>query len=168
MTEIAKPSSHEAMMIVEATEQDFTALIEGRAPRDLRLADTPIASPEILGMLAEVAALVRESFSPVAWLIVSDRELVGLCSVTHPPENGVIDIGYGIAPSRQGQGHAGAAIRDILRWAETNPAICAVTADTSPANTASMRVLERAGFVRTGERWDEEDGQLIEWRRETA
>ena len=72
-----------------------------------------------------------------------------------------------LTPSRQRQGHAGAAIRDIVRWAETNPAVRAITADTSPDNIGSQRVLERAGFVRTGTRWDEEDGRLITWRRET-
>ena len=155
-------------MILEATEQDYASLIEGRAPRDLRLADTLIASSDILEMLADVAAQVRETFSPASWLIVNDGELVGLCSVTRPPEDGVIDIGYGIAPSRQRQGHAGAAIRDIVRWAKANPAVYAITADTSLDNIGSQRVLERAGFVRTGTRWDEEDGRLVTWRCETG
>ena len=155
-------------MILETTEQDYATLMEGRAPRDLRLADTPIASSDVLDMLADVAAEVRETFSPASWLIVRDGELVGMCSVTRPPEDGVIDIGYGIAPSRQQQGHAGAAIRDIVRWAKANPAVRAITADTSPDNIASQRVLERAGFLRTGTRWDEEDGRLVTWRCETG
>ena len=87
-------------MILETTEQDYATLIAGRAPRDLRLADTPIASSDILDMLDDVAAEVRETFSPASWLIVSDGELVGLCSVTRPPQNGVVDIGYGIAADR--------------------------------------------------------------------
>lgn len=154
-------------MILATTEQDYAALIEGRAPRDLRFADTPIASSDILDMLDDVAAEVRETFSPASWLIVSDGELVGLCSVTRPPKDGVVDIGYGIAPSRQQRGHAGAAVRDIVRWAKATPAVRAITADTGLDNIGSQRVLERAGFVRTGTRWDEEDGRLVTWRCET-
>jgi RimJ/RimL family protein N-acetyltransferase len=155
--------SGETDMIIETTSDDYTSLISGRAPRHLRLADTPIAPVEVLTMLADVAAEVRKTFSPASWLIVGDDELVGLCSITRPPQDGVIDVGYGIAPSRQGRGHAGAAIRDIVRWAHANPALLAITAETGAANIASQRVLEGAGFARTGERWDEEDGQLIQW-----
>jgi RimJ/RimL family protein N-acetyltransferase len=150
-------------MIIETTGEDYLSLISGRAPGQLRLADTPIAPVEILTMLADVAAEVRKVFSPASWLIVSDDELVGLCSITRPPQDGVIDIGYGIAPSRQGCGHAGAAISDIVRWAKANPAVHAITAETGEANLASQRVLLRAGFTRVGERWDEEDGQLLQW-----
>ena len=155
-------------MIIETTSEDYASLLGGRAPGNLRLADTPIASSAILDMLADVAAEVRKTFSPASWLIVSDGELVGLCSITRPPRDGVIDIGYGIAPSRQGRGHAGAAIAAIVRWAQANPAVSAITAETALANRPSQRVLERAGFVRTGERLDHEDGQLILGRRQTG
>ncbi|MBS1184073.1 MAG: family N-acetyltransferase [Proteobacteria bacterium] len=151
-------------MIIETTGEDYVSLISGRAPGQLRLADTPIAPVEILAMLADVAAEVRKTVSPASWWIVCEDELVGLCSITRPPQDGVIDIGYGIAPSRQGRGHAGAAIRDIVRWAHANPAVRAITAETGRANIASQRVLAGAGFATTGERWDAEDGPLLQWR----
>ncbi|HWW57200.1 MAG TPA: hypothetical protein VN047_09950 [Sphingopyxis sp.] len=46
-------------MILETTIDDYAALIAGRAPRDLALADTPIAPAGILQMLAEVAVGVQ-------------------------------------------------------------------------------------------------------------
>ena len=115
-------------------------------------------------MLAGVAARVGESFSPASWLIVEDGEVVGMCSVTRPPSEGVIDIGYGIAPTRQNRGCASRAIGDIVAWARTSPDVRAITAETGIANVASQRVLERNGFVRVGERVDDEDGPLICWR----
>ena len=115
-------------------------------------------------MLAEVAERVRETFSPASWLIVEDGEVVGMCSITRPPSGGVIDIGYGIAPTRQNCGFASGAIGDIVAWARTAPNVQAITAETSVANLASQRVLERNGFVRVGERVDDEDGPLICWR----
>lgn len=154
-------------MIVETTSEDYASLCLGRAPRQFDNADSPIAPVEVLQMLADVAARVREKFAPASWLIVENEEVVGMCSVTRPPSNGVIDIGYGIAPTRQNRGFAGRAIGDIAAWARTSPDVRAITAETSIANIASQRVLERNGFVRVGERVDEEDGPLICWRCST-
>lgn len=150
-------------MIIETTSEDYAALIRGLAPRTFALADTPIAPPPVLEMLAHVAAAVRQTFNPASWLILDDGEVVGLCSITRPPEEGVIDIGYGIAPSRQGQGLATRAIADVVAWAASAPGIRAITAETSVDNHASQGVLARNGFASVGERWDEEDGQLICW-----
>jgi len=154
-------------MIIETTGEDHTSLLLGRAPRSFDLADTPIAPVEVLQMLADVAAQVRETFSPASWLIVDNDEIVGLCSITRPPQDGVIDIGYGIAPSRQNRGIARRAIHDVVAWAEAAPQVRAVTAETSPTNIASQRVLARSGFIEMGERVDEQDGLLICWRRLT-
>lgn len=119
-------------------------------------------------MLAGVAARVWAVSSPASWLIVENNEVVGLCSITRPPEQGVLDIGYGVASSRQGRGSAGRAIGEIVAWAKGSADVTAITADTSTTNLASQRVLERNGFVRMGERIDKEDGPLICWRCPTA
>ena len=151
-------------MILQTTHDDYAALILGKAPRSLILADTPIAPVEVLQMLAGVAAQVRETFSPVSWLITENNELVGLCSITRPPHAGEIDIGYGIAPSRQNRGIASRAIGEIVLWARSTASLNAITAETSVANTPSQQVLRRNGFTEVGERVDEEDGPLLCWR----
>lgn len=152
------------LMIVETTSEDYVSLLRGNAPRSFALADTPIAPAPVLQMLAEVAASVRQTFSPTSWLIVNAGEVVGLCSVTRPPKHGVIDIGYGIAPSRQGRGFAGNAVSEIVAWARTMPGVVTLTAETSTGNEPSQRVLARNGFIQVGERVDDEDGPLICWR----
>lgn len=154
-------------MIVETTREDHASLCLGRAPRQFENADSPIAPVEVLQMLADLAERVRESFSPAAWLIVEDNEIVGLCSVKAPPSGGVIDIGYGIAPTRQNRGIAGRAVGDIVAWARKVPQLRAITAETTPTNLASHRVLERNGFMQVGERVDEEDGPVICWQCRT-
>jgi RimJ/RimL family protein N-acetyltransferase len=151
-------------MILEASAEDFATLIDGRAPRALALPDTPIAQIAVLQMPADLDARVRATFSPSAWLIVDGEEIVGLCSVMRAPTDGVIEIGYGIAPSRQGRGITGRAIADLVAWARRTRAVTALTADTGIDNFASQRVLERNDFHRVGARIDEEDGQLICWR----
>jgi len=151
-------------MIVEATGEDYSALLAGRVPRGFTLADTPVAPADVLHMLAGLAAIVSSVFSPASWLIVEENEVVGLCSITRPPVNDVLDIGYGIAPSRMGRGIAGRAVGEVVAWARSSPRVSALTAETSVANIASQRVLSRNGFVRVGERVDPEEGPLICWR----
>ena len=153
-------------MIIETQVTDFAALIEMRAPHGLVLADTPIAPVAVLQMLALLDAQIRQSFAPSSWLIVDGLEIVGLCSITSVSAQGSIDIGYGIAPSRQGRGLASAAIAALVDWARSAPAVTAITADTGVDNVASRQVLVRNGFVRIGERIDDEDGALICWRHD--
>jgi RimJ/RimL family protein N-acetyltransferase len=77
----------------------------------------------------------------------------------------VVEIGYGVAPSRRGLGVAGRAIAEVVAWARRDPRAEALSAETSTTNLASQAVLTRNGFLRVGERIDEEDGPLILWRR---
>ena len=76
-------------MIVETTSEDYASLCLGRAPRQFDNVDSTIAPVEVLHMLAGVALRVRETFSPASWLIVENNEVVGMCSVTRPPSDGV-------------------------------------------------------------------------------
>jgi RimJ/RimL family protein N-acetyltransferase len=155
-------------MIAEATAEDLAALIAGEGPRGLLLPDPPIAPPEILRMLGDVAAQVRATFVPASWLIVEGDLLVGLVSITRPPSGGAIDIGYGVAPGHWGRGIAGRAVGEIVAWASRHPAVAALTAETAVANVASQRVLARNGFQPVGGRHDEEDGALVCWHRSTG
>ncbi|MBM6583877.1 GNAT family N-acetyltransferase [Microvirga sp. BT689] len=155
-------------MLIGAEDTDFATLLDGKAPRGLQLPDSEIAPRAALRMLRELAARIRPQFAPAAWWIVESGELVGLCSLTRLPIADAIDIGYGIAPSRQGRGHASGAIAHIVEWACSDPRVTAVTAETSVHNHPSQRVLERNGFLRIGERMDPEDGELICWRRLTV
>jgi RimJ/RimL family protein N-acetyltransferase len=151
-------------MLLEACEDDFADLIAGKAPRGLAIPDSAIAPAPVLHMLSEVAQSVRGTFTPVAWMIVEQGEVVGLCSITKPVECGRIDIGYGIAPTRQGRGIATNAISSVLEWAQNDDRVHAVTAETAIDNLASQRVLEHNGFIRIGERHDDEDGDLYCWK----
>jgi RimJ/RimL family protein N-acetyltransferase len=155
-------------ILVDATEQDFASLMSGVAPRGLDLADSAIAPTEVLEMLRGVAQTVRAGFAPSAWMMVEDGEVVGLCSIMKPPTGQFIDIGYGVAPTRQGRGIATRAVSAVLAFASTDPRVEGVTAETSVDNYASQLVLERNGFIQTERRDDPEDGQLICWRADAS
>ena len=154
-------------MLVEAEASDFTLLLAGTAkPPLVLLPDVAIAPPEVLHMLADLAASIRRDFAPSAWMVVEGAEVVGLLSAVRPPVDGELHIGYGVAPSRQGRGSAGRAVADVLRWASGDVRIDRVTAETSTENRPSQRVLESNGFRMTGTRHDPEDGHLLTWERQ--
>ncbi|HEV2787572.1 MAG TPA: GNAT family N-acetyltransferase [Solirubrobacteraceae bacterium] len=93
------------------------------------------------------------------------RTLVGWGGFKGPPQDGAVEIGYAVAPAWRGRGAASAAVRKMLGEAWADPSVQAVIAHTLAERNASVRVLERAGFERTGERVD--DGTAVwAWRLE--
>lgn len=119
-------------------------------------------------MLAGLADTIRPEFDPAAWLVVEDGEVVGLISLVVPYADRIIRIGYGVVPGCRRRGVATRATGEILAWARRDARVDCVMAETDHHNLASHRVLERNGFVRTGERFDDEDGDLIVWEATTA
>ncbi len=63
----------------------------------------------------------------------------------------MVEIGYGIVPSRQGAGYATEAVAALVSAVWTRSDLRAVVATTDSTNIASQRVLEKAGFTLTGE-----------------
>jgi RimJ/RimL family protein N-acetyltransferase len=64
------------------------------------------------------------------------------------PPTGQAMIGYDLVPKWRGRGYATRAARLVADWAFASTGIGRLIAGTSPANVASQRVLERAGFTR--------------------
>ena len=78
---------------------------------------------------------------------------VGACGL--PDGDGKIVIGYSLLDQFHGKGYATEALRGFLDWAKREPSLRKVVADTFPHLTASIRVLEKNGFVRSGVGTDE-------------
>ena len=90
------------------------------------------------------------------------RELVGLGGFKGKPKDGVVELGYAVAPGRQGRGIASAAVAAMLEEAFAEPDVTTVLADTLATPGPSPRVLEKNGFSRVG-RGPDADGQET-WR----
>ncbi|MBU1305810.1 MAG: GNAT family N-acetyltransferase, partial [Alphaproteobacteria bacterium] len=113
-----------------------------------------------------MAVAVRATYGAGCWMIVADGMVVGLCSYKGPPDlNGVVEIGYGVAPSCRQRGYATRAVAHLLTVAARDSSIRSMVAETTTENLASQRVLERNGFVRGSKRIDPEDGEVVLWRR---
>jgi RimJ/RimL family protein N-acetyltransferase len=108
--------------------------------------------------------VVSENPNAVGWtawyILLSDESGrrtviggVGACGL--PDDDGKIVIGYSLLDQFHGRGYATEALRGFVEWAKAHPRLRKVIADTFPHLTASIRVLEKNGFVRCGTGADE-------------
>ncbi len=67
-----------------------------------------------------------------------------------PDAEGAVEVGYGVLTEYQGHGYATEAIGGLTDWALTQSGIYKVWADALPENAASVRVLQKNGFVEVG------------------
>lgn len=122
---------------------------------------TPLYDSDARQFFLTVVSQNPEAVGWTAWYILLPDELgnktligaVGACGL--PDEDGKIVIGYSLLDQFHGQGYATEALRGFLDWAKREPSVRKVVADTFPHLTASIRVLEKNGFIRSGVGTDE-------------
>jgi len=150
---------------VEAAE----ALLESddafRQRFGFHVAEGYLAFPEALP--ATLQAL--QSGMPPEWfshLIIDPVEnvVVGMGGFTGPPSDGVVEVGYSVAPAHRGRGHATDAVRLWLDHAAA-AGVSLVRAHTLPVESASTTVLEKLGFERVARLDDAEAGAVWRWER---
>ncbi len=154
------------MQLLAITDAHFDWLLgESEPPPGApRLPKGGFAEREIIVLMRSVA---REVSGEAVWLMVSDGEVVGMISIKARDEKGRWDIGYGVAPSREGRGHATAAVAALKERARALGAR-GLTAETLPDSGASPQVLRRNGFTCTGQFDHPEDGIVDQWLVEWA
>ena len=108
------------------------------------------------GSLGRVRAAVGDDPDAPRWrsrfFVAGDPpELVGWGGFKGPPSDGTVELGYAVAPAREGRGLATAAVRAMVRDAFADREVHAVIAHTLPEPGPSPRVLEKAGFTMDGE-----------------
>jgi RimJ/RimL family protein N-acetyltransferase len=101
-------------------------------------------------------ALAIEHGHPPGWLVRCSGRVIGDCGIRAPVDDvGCVEIGYGLAGPFQGQGFGTEVVTAISDWLLAQPGVTTVGARTVPSNTASRRVLEKAGFTFVGTTEDE-------------
>jgi RimJ/RimL family protein N-acetyltransferase len=78
---------------------------------------------------------------------LADGRAVGGIGFKGQPDDGCVEIGYGLAPSARGHGYAAEAASALLAIAADHK-LSKVIADTTLDNFASQHTLIRAGFSR--------------------
>jgi RimJ/RimL family protein N-acetyltransferase len=93
------------------------------------------------------------------------RSVIGSAAFRGPPDDGAVEISYGIVPAFQGRGYATEAAEALVGFASSSPDVRLLVAHTAPTANASTRVLTKCGFVHAGEVVDPEDGLVWRWER---
>jgi RimJ/RimL family protein N-acetyltransferase len=90
---------------------------------------------------------------------LADGLIIGDIGFHAPPQDGSVEVGFGLAPSARGAGHGSEALRLLVGWAEEQSEVRQVVARTLVDNEPSRAVLCRAGFRDFGR-----DGDLVHYR----
>ncbi|HUW05006.1 MAG TPA: GNAT family N-acetyltransferase [Williamwhitmania sp.] len=117
-------------------------------------------------ILPRVADTSRNYLYSTLWSVIlkEKNQMVGdLCFMGEPNDMGEVEIGYGTYPAFRGKGYMAEAVGGMVGCAAEQPEVRAVVASTNKDNPASMAVLVKNGFVRTGE-----TDSLIHWKKELA
>jgi RimJ/RimL family protein N-acetyltransferase len=115
-------------------------------------------------ILPNVADKSKNYLYSTLWTAISKTEnkMVGdLCIVGEPNANGEIEIGYGTYEEFQNKGFMTEVVHVIIEWAKTQVKVKSIIASTDKTNTASFKVLEKNGFIKTGE-----TATLFKWKSE--
>jgi ribosomal-protein-alanine N-acetyltransferase len=84
------------------------------------------------------------------WWIVQEKDGTPVGYVGHGKADGGCWVGYLVAPAARGRGYGSEAVLLITDYLFLHKDIGRIQAETHPANAASQRVLEKAGFTREG------------------
>ena len=105
----------------------------------------------------DAASMARDGATWGPRHIVCGGQAVGTIGPLGPPEDGEVEVGYGLVEAVRGRGLAAEALRALL--AETDAAGVRVRAGVRPDNGASLRVLAGCGFTEL--RGSDEEGALV-------
>ena len=135
----------------------------------LRVHFPPEWPGDALGLFPRWAARLEATPAYVEWggtlIERAEHVAVGQMSFKDLPDGrGCVELGYGINPAYRNRGYATEMARALTGWALAQPAVRRVTAECLVDNSASARVLDKAGFTQIGRRLDEE-GELLVWER---
>jgi RimJ/RimL family protein N-acetyltransferase len=155
------PCAGDALMLLIGDPGAFERVFE------LRLAEGYLAFPGSLEYPLEQMQTHLEQrlwWAPLLFVHQTERAVIGLGGYKGPPDKqGVVEVGFSVAPSHQRQGYATEAVRVLVAHAFAAPYAHLACAHTSPELNPSTSVLKKCGFMRTEELFDPLDGKIWRW-----
>ena len=131
-----------------ATDDELRKIIAEEPEKELKKAYGEM----LAGCLAEPEK--RVWYAP--WLLeLSDGTRIGDLCFKGLSDRGVTEIGYGLLPEYFGHGYATEAVTAAVAWACAQPGVTRIEAEAEATNSPSLRVLEKTGFVPTGDYGEE-------------
>jgi len=132
----------ERLIIEQATDSEMLALIENAECDEMKQA---------YAEMYESAMLHKNERQ---WYVLWFIKLKGSITVGELCFKGIIDgtveIGYGTYEGFTSKGYMTEAVNGICDWAQGQAGVIRIEAEAEEANTAGIRVLEKAGFIKNG------------------
>ncbi|MGC4089970.1 MAG: GNAT family N-acetyltransferase [Polyangiaceae bacterium] len=165
--------THPRLNLVDGTLALLTAALAGKGSLEAALgvsvADDWEGFPEALPVICSSYAANPKGhpWGSLFFIEPKARALIGFGGFKGAPSSdGVVEIGYAVAPAFRGQGLAGDAVEQMVQRAFTDATVRAVDAHTLGHSNPSTRVLEKSGFQKIAEFEEPNDGMIWQWRRE--
>ncbi|HEX8612598.1 MAG TPA: GNAT family N-acetyltransferase [Telluria sp.] len=146
---------------------DLRTLAASRTPRHYDGRAAPGALPP--AFVAQRALDLLDAGKSATWcatfvmLRVSDQMVVGACGFKDEPQDGQVEIGYGVSSDWHGQGIATEAVAELTRIAFASGKVERVLAQIAPDNIASLRVAGKLGFEAGANVIDADGDELVQW-----
>ncbi|MGE0047017.1 MAG: GNAT family N-acetyltransferase [Hyphomonadaceae bacterium] len=129
----------------------------------------PLLDMEAMCFTRDRLARFPEEVGWQAWVWIDPveqlgkKELVGFGGFTASPDDeGLVEIGYSVLPSREGFGYASEAVAALLTWARNDKRVRTIVAHTMEDGVASQKLLKKQGFALAQERPYPE---VLRWER---
>jgi ribosomal-protein-alanine N-acetyltransferase len=96
------------------------------------------------------------------WLIIEKKNnlIIGSAGYIGKSDNkGIVEIGFGIVPSRRGKGFCNEAVNALLKWGLSHDEVNTIIARCDKSNMASRKAIIKLGFEYLNEKDD-----LLTWK----
>jgi [ribosomal protein S5]-alanine N-acetyltransferase len=153
---------NESVTLQALTPRGASDIAAGNRPPEGWSEDFPGEGDVIAARYTRGESTVEEPWHS-SWLIVVDGLASGTVGFKGEPVDNRLEVGYGVVPSRRGQGVASAALKQLLTMLDGRD--LTIRAETATWNVASQMVLRRLGFLEIARRADSNDDELIIWER---
>lgn len=143
----------ERLILTPITNDDVDAVLSGRR-QDSWAEDYPADGDVVIAQLLSGIGVPAQDATRYEHRLILERatsQVVGAIGFFGPPDDGALEIGYGIVVSRRGRGYATEAVRAMLTNAFSSEEVAVVRAGVDLDNPASIAVLERNGLTRCAE-----------------
>jgi [ribosomal protein S5]-alanine N-acetyltransferase len=129
----------------------------------------PRAYPHLLKLLDRQPTRPWSGWWLYLFIHTGERALVGCGGFRDAPDaQGVVELGFEIAPAYRDHGFGSEAVSALIRYAFTRPGVAVVEALSLPKGDPRTRAFEAAGMRPAGERMDADAGRVTQWRIEPA
>ncbi len=159
------------MRLIPATPRLLRAAAVGPAELAAELAvEVPDGWPEFPAAIPATIEFLRLFPEQSAWSMYffvdeDATSLLGSGGFKGAPANGMVQIGYEVAPCWRGQGVATRAVSALIDVARASDEVHTIAAHTLGTENHSVSVLRKQGFTKVSTAADGSFGEIWRWER---